>query len=187
MAIIENPLGDERAFFLLRECISYSNPSSCFLLDVQLVIMRSATMAMKAIDNPATIPRPGAALLSAIKTSCPRPLVPTSAVITNMLSAIMIVWFRPSRISGNANGNCTIHRTCRSVQPTRTIIRRAKRSIVLADHSKFGRRALVSVCDFHEIDMLITDQVPTDSIYRRLEEEGVTICAGSESELKQKL
>ncbi len=62
---------------------------------------------------------------------------------------------------------------------TRTIIRRAKRSIVLADHSKFGRRALVSVCDFHEIDMLITDQVPTDSMYRRLEEEGVTICAGS--------
>ncbi len=36
-----------------------------------------------------------------------------------------------------------------------------------------------SVCDFHEIDMLITDQAPADPTLRRLEEEGVTVCVGS--------
>ena len=32
-------------------------------------------------------------------------------------SAIMIVWFTPSRIEGRASGSCTFRRSCRGVDP----------------------------------------------------------------------
>ena len=43
--------------------------------------------------------------------------MPTSAVITSIESANMMVWLTPSMISGRARGSCTFHRICRRVQP----------------------------------------------------------------------
>ncbi len=43
--------------------------------------------------------------------------MPTSAVITSMDSANMMVWLTPSMISGSASGSCTFHRIWRGVQP----------------------------------------------------------------------
>ncbi len=41
---------------------------------------------------------------------------------------------------------------------SRVVIRRAEKTIVVADHSKFGRRGLVRVCGLERIHTLITDR-----------------------------
>jgi DeoR family glycerol-3-phosphate regulon repressor len=41
---------------------------------------------------------------------------------------------------------------------SRVAMRRAERTIVVADHTKFGRRALVSVCPLSAVQTLITDK-----------------------------
>jgi DeoR family glycerol-3-phosphate regulon repressor len=43
---------------------------------------------------------------------------------------------------------------------SRVVISRAERMIVVADHSKFGRRGLVGVCPLESVDLLITDRPP---------------------------
>jgi DeoR family glycerol-3-phosphate regulon repressor len=43
---------------------------------------------------------------------------------------------------------------------SRVVISRAERKIVVADHSKFGRRGLVGICPLERIDLLITDRKP---------------------------
>ena len=43
---------------------------------------------------------------------------------------------------------------------SRVVIDRAERTIVVADHTKFGIRALVRVAGFDAIDTLITDAPP---------------------------
>lgn len=50
----------------------------------------------------------------------------------------------------------------------RAIHETAKRLIVIADASKFDRRALVHVCDLERIDVLITDQPPTGRLAEAL-------------------
>lgn len=45
--------------------------------------------------------------------------------------------------------------------------------IVATDHSKFGRAALVKVCDFSDFDVLVTDQAPPPEIAKALEDAGV--------------
>ena len=50
----------------------------------------------------------------------------------------------------------------------RTVLARGHQSIVLTDHTKFARSALVKVCDFGEFDLLITDKDPPDEINDRL-------------------
>lgn len=46
------------------------------------------------------------------------------------------------------------------VEVERVMIERADRVILLADHSKFGRRELVHECAWQEVDTLITDAAP---------------------------
>ena len=38
----------------------------------------------------------------------------------------------------------------------------ADKSILLCDSSKIERRSFCKVCDYNEIDVLITDQLPSD-------------------------
>ena len=54
-------------------------------------------------------------------------------------------------------------------------IEAAERVIVVADHSKFGKRALVRACEIEAIDMLITDAPPPPDLAERLEEAGVVV------------
>ena len=45
--------------------------------------------------------------------------------------------------------------------------------VVISDHSKFGRRSLVTVAPFEEVDLLVTDQRPPQDI-----EEALTLSGG---------
>jgi len=58
---------------------------------------------------------------------------------------------------------------------SRVVIRQAASVIVVADHSKFERRAMVRVCDFDQVDMLITSAPPSQPIQVKLDEAGVDV------------
>ncbi len=58
---------------------------------------------------------------------------------------------------------------------SRVIIRQAKQVIVVADHTKFNRRSLVKVCDFDDIDILITSAQPPPAIQDKLDAAGVNV------------
>lgn len=65
-------------------------------------------------------------------------------------------------------------------QFSRALIEAAERVIVVADHGKFGKRALVRACELDAIDMLITDAPPPPDLAKRLDEAGVVVeVAGS--------
>lgn len=60
-------------------------------------------------------------------------------------------------------------------QFSRALIEAAERVIVVADHSKFGKRALVRACALDRIDMLITDAPPPPELADKLDEAGVVV------------
>jgi DeoR/GlpR family transcriptional regulator of sugar metabolism len=57
----------------------------------------------------------------------------------------------------------------------REMMRRADQVIVLADHSKFGKKLFHRLADFQDIDILITDQEPDTEITEKLTNCGVEI------------
>jgi DeoR family transcriptional regulator, glycerol-3-phosphate regulon repressor len=61
----------------------------------------------------------------------------------------------------------------------RAVLRRGGRTIVVTDHSKFGRHGLVKVCDFVDFRELYTDGAPPRDIAAALTEAGVQtiVCA----------
>ena len=58
---------------------------------------------------------------------------------------------------------------------SRVVIDQAQTVIIVADRSKFGRRALVRVCDFDAVDILVTSAPPPADIARRLSDAGVEV------------
>lgn len=46
----------------------------------------------------------------------------------------------------------------------RMVLSRGERRVVVTDHTKFGRRGLISVCPFSDITTLVTDQPPPPGI-----------------------
>jgi len=52
---------------------------------------------------------------------------------------------------------------------------RARRVVVLCDASKLGRRSLVRVAGLDEVDILVTDAMPTGQLARALAEAGVRV------------
>jgi len=64
---------------------------------------------------------------------------------------------------------------------SRVVMGRAEQVIVVADHSKFGRRGLVRVCDLERIHTLITDRPPPDPFAGQFKKAGVRVLiAGKE-------
>jgi DeoR family glycerol-3-phosphate regulon repressor len=62
---------------------------------------------------------------------------------------------------------------------SRVAMRRAERTIIVADHTKFGRRALVSVCPLSSVQTLITDEPLRPPFQERLRRaEATTLMAG---------
>jgi DeoR family transcriptional regulator, glycerol-3-phosphate regulon repressor len=57
----------------------------------------------------------------------------------------------------------------------RTVLTRGENRIVVTDHSKFGRAALVKVCDFAAVDVLIADRAPPRDLSAALEHGGVEL------------
>ena len=63
---------------------------------------------------------------------------------------------------------------------SRVVMERAERTVVLADHSKFGARALVRVAGLKDIDTLITDRAPPAPFGRLLAEADVRVIVTGE-------
>jgi DeoR family glycerol-3-phosphate regulon repressor len=64
----------------------------------------------------------------------------------------------------------------REVQVSQEIIRQARQTILVADHTKFERRAPVRIAHLSEIDIFVTDRAPPDPIRE--------ICAAHETRLE---
>ena len=62
---------------------------------------------------------------------------------------------------------------------SQALMRRANQTIVVADHTKFGRQAPVKVCDFEAVDLLITDHDPDADWRKRLSEADVRVLSAS--------
>ena len=57
----------------------------------------------------------------------------------------------------------------------RQVIRNARQVIALADHSKFGIRAVSNICALSDIDVLITDEKAPANLLARIEKSGVRV------------
>lgn len=55
----------------------------------------------------------------------------------------------------------------------RAVLARGANRMVVSDCSKFGRQGLVKVCDFSDMDMLVTDAAPTGPLAEALAAAGV--------------
>lgn len=62
------------------------------------------------------------------------------------------------------------------VETERVMIENAERVVILADHSKIGKRAMCHVCNLDKIDILITDPWPeNETLLHTIEEKGVEL------------
>ena len=60
----------------------------------------------------------------------------------------------------------------------RMMLRTAKRTVIVADHQKIGRTALVRICDLKDADLLITDSlIPADTLKKLRKVAGDIILA----------
>lgn len=57
----------------------------------------------------------------------------------------------------------------------RAVISCGKRTVVITDHSKFGRQGLVRVCDLDAISDLVTDKAPPRDVAAALKTAGVRV------------
>lgn len=58
---------------------------------------------------------------------------------------------------------------------TRTMVSRAQRATVLADSSKLDQIALVSACGLEEVNRLVTDSPPSDTLITALQEANIQL------------
>lgn len=58
---------------------------------------------------------------------------------------------------------------------TRRMMSSARKTIVLADSTKFGRRGFSKICDMSEVDLIITDSHVKPAIVKQIEEMGVEV------------
>jgi DeoR family fructose operon transcriptional repressor len=56
---------------------------------------------------------------------------------------------------------------------SRTFLKQASQSIVLADHSKIGSNHLCKIADLNEVDMIISDALPPEKWKDKLSEQDV--------------
>ena len=61
------------------------------------------------------------------------------------------------------------------------VMAQAKKTIVVADHGKFGNPNFIRVCGFDEVDMVVVERAPPDDILQRLREAGVAVINAAES------
>lgn len=58
---------------------------------------------------------------------------------------------------------------------SRAVMARAQETIVVADHSKFGARAFVRICERGMVDRVVTDRAPAPRLAGLLQEAGVAV------------
>jgi len=57
----------------------------------------------------------------------------------------------------------------------RMVLTRGEQALIITDHSKFGKPGLVNVCDFADVDRLVTDRQPDAEFTALLEAGGVEL------------
>ena len=55
------------------------------------------------------------------------------------------------------------------------VLSRGENAMIISDHSKFGRPGLVKVCDYSDVDILITDREPDAEFCRIFDEREVKV------------
>ena len=58
---------------------------------------------------------------------------------------------------------------------SRAVIGQARKTIVVADHTKFGSRNFVKVCDVEQVDIVISDRLPPADIMSRFNDAGISV------------
>ena len=82
-------------------------------------------------------------------------------------------------ISGiDADDGALLDYDFREVQVSRQIMSSARRTWLVADHTKFGRNATVRLCSLADVDALFTDQPPPDALATLISGAGGEIYAG---------
>jgi len=64
---------------------------------------------------------------------------------------------------------------------SRAVIAQAEKTIVVADHSKFGNPNFIRVCNFDEVDMVVVEQAPPAEIESALLEAGTAVINAAET------
>ena len=65
--------------------------------------------------------------------------------------------------------------TFEEIEMKKQMIRRAKKRIVLADHSKFNRLAPIKICDLSDIDIIITSEGLGEEIKQKYKDFGIEL------------
>lgn len=61
------------------------------------------------------------------------------------------------------------------VETEKEMIRQSEKSVVLADHSKFGTKSMTKICDFADIDSIITDKEEQISFAKNIQNAGTRV------------
>jgi len=83
-------------------------------------------------------------------------------------------------VSGIDSDGCLLDFDYREVRVGQTIISNSRKVFLVADHTKFGREAMVRLCNIREIDALFTDRRPPPSMSKMLSEADVTLHVANE-------
>jgi DeoR/GlpR family transcriptional regulator of sugar metabolism len=73
--------------------------------------------------------------------------------------------------------------TLEEIEMKKQMIRRAKKRIVLADHSKFDRLASIKICDLSDIDTIITSEGLDDKDRIKIEKCGVKVIISKKGDI----
>lgn len=76
---------------------------------------------------------------------------------------------------GAIDPTCVMDFDLQEAEVAKAMIERADQVVVLADHSKFNRRAVFEVAPLARIDMLVTDQPPSEPMLRAIEAAGIQL------------
>jgi len=57
----------------------------------------------------------------------------------------------------------------------RMVLSRGENRVILTDHSKFERMALIRICEFEDFNRLVTDALPPPSLGARLAQAGIAV------------
>lgn len=71
--------------------------------------------------------------------------------------------------AGLSNDEINIHKV------KQRCLQRTKKTIILLDHAKFAKRGFYKICDFSDVDILITDSGTPQAIINKIRNLGVTV------------
>lgn len=78
-------------------------------------------------------------------------------------------------VSGIAEDGSLLDFDARETETAKVIFRNSERTLLVADHSKFGRRAMIRFGSFADIDALFTDVTPEDPYASAIHNEGTEV------------